>query len=162
MEDTAPGDKPQDGTVPVLQQKQALPSPRAAPTSPPALEQHLTFLFGDSNLLRDNFLRCKLWGERGERERLYSMPSFPAGPLMRCSELLSFPLVATLSRGSLEAVKVAASRAPGVVLSPDTYRVGRSTPWVPPPPGYFDTRTVYVEGLPPGVGIAQISQLFSK
>ena len=120
---------------------------------PTELERHVSFLFSDSNLAKDVALVRLLWP---------SGPPFPGGPRLHLSQLLAFPRVRSLSRGSLAELRQAALASPAVVLSLDGALVGRAAAYQPPPPGYYDSRTLFVDRVPQGLGREALQVCFSQ
>ncbi len=125
-----------------------------------ALEAHLAFIFSDSNISKDRGLRTLL---AGGRMRAAPDGALPAGCGLRAPELLAFPRVHQLAGGNLSALKHAAARVPGLAFSSeDGGFISRARPWQPPPPGFYDTRTVYAEGVPPGASLHHLAAWFSQ
>lgn len=87
--------------------------------------------------------------------------TFPAGAFLRFSELMTFPKVYALCRGHMGDLQRAAARANGVTVSSGLNRLGRSTDWTAPPPGFYDARTLYVEGFPETFEFDNLIELFS-
>ena len=77
------------------------------------LQQHLSWLFGDSNLFHDVYLRERLWGREAGRG-ISPSSVFPGGALLRFTELLAFPKVHVLCRGHLGVLQSAAAQIAAV------------------------------------------------